>query len=109
MRRRRFLKAVLGAGVAAVIPIPVSGGELCDICAIGEGCGARYLIGGECPEDLEMMRAMKPLDDIFKRVYAGRITAPQIPTAWSVTHPRGLSDGIYHMPITLKHENGFTS
>ena len=71
IKRREMLKAALGAGALALLP----GGrardprEVCDVCAVGEGCGRVYLERGECPEDLEMQELMRPLDDLFRKVY----------------------------------------
>lgn len=71
MQRRQFLKAALGATCLPLVPASAEPRQLCDVCAIGEGCGAMYLVDNECPEDLEMAEKMKPLDDLYLRLYGG--------------------------------------
>ena len=65
MRRRRFLKAVLGAGVAAVIPIPVPAPpKPLTFGVVGEAIKRTVE-----KNDLVSVNTVTTLDDIFKRTY----------------------------------------
>ncbi len=76
IKRREALKAFVGGALLPVLPGVASRpqGELCDVCAVGEGCGAMYLTetadGFECPEDLEVQESMRPLEELFMRIYS---------------------------------------
>jgi len=87
MRRRRFLKAVLGAGVALMVP--------------WSPAALKPITGGN---------TVTTLDGIFKRVYAGKIRNDLIPRQIKIIedNQRLLSEPVFFQPITLKHENGFT-
>ena len=96
MRRRRFLKAVLGAGVAAALPWKVYPDP---------GWGPVPAVIPAKP-----LNTVTTLEGIFKHTYANRFRTHMIPALHKRIEDdqRKLSELVFSQPITLKHENGFT-
>lgn len=69
MRRRRFLKAVLGAGVAAVIPIPGPRPITIDDCLKGAEEIRGQTMNLTCIDETQTLIT---LNEIFKRTYYGK-------------------------------------
>ena len=100
MRRRRFLKAVLGGCAAALIPFPA---------------GPKPLTFEVVKE--AMRRAVKTdlntvttLDEVFKRTYGEKLRTCVPKPLLLMEEPVEIFEHrkLYSMPITLTHRNGFT-
>ena len=105
MKRREFLNAAL-AGMAAMtlVPIPTKAVPFSEVF---QPAGPWEDI---TPGDFAYGDTVKTLDDVFKKVYADKIRFDLIPRQIRIIeHNQGLlSEPVFCMPVTLKHENGFT-
>jgi hypothetical protein len=111
MKRRGFLKAVLGGCAAVFVPlkkkaVPFSevfqpAGSWVDITP------EDFAFEGQ-EMDLVCHDETATLDGIFKRCYAGKIKSCY-PTPFGFTPSFDSEGPVFSQPIVLKHENGFTS
>ncbi len=100
MKRRRFLKAVLGGCAALVIPWKAAApAEM-----VFEGQSMDMVCLDEYPDG----KTVAGLDGIFKRIYSGKPRSCY-PTPFGFAPAFDSKGPVFSQPITLKHENGFTS